>query len=232
MDKILFAVPNTFVENIPYNINESSDVILPNSFLADMCNNEEYEFPYQFEITTSENKKINVSVIDFTADPENIIMPFWIFENLNIEPYDPIKINYKKINKGCYMKIQPHKTKFIEHKDPREILETKLSKFSCLTKDTTISFIYNDETYKFNILELKDENGLCDSISILNVDLNIDFERPLDKPPTPILKPQIPSFIFPQKCEAKNEIKTLNAETKNEQKFVPFSGKGQKLGSK
>lgn len=246
MNEVLFAVPSAFVENVAHKIDESSNVILPNSFLANMCNNEEYEFPYQFEICALNNKKINVSVIDFTSDSEIVIIPFWMFETLEIEAYEPIKINYKKINKGNYMKIQPHKTKFIEHKDPREILETKLSNFSCLTKNTTISFVYNDEIYKFNILELKDDKGECDSISILNVDLNIDFERPLDKPPTPILKPQFQSFTkngvecknmpLPQqetifKTTYKKE-KNDNLEIKDEAKFVPFSGKGYKLGNK
>lgn len=229
MDNIFFAVPCAFIENQNYDIEESSNVILPNSFLTKICNDDNLKFPYQFQIETTNktenNKSISVSVANFTADEETVIMPFWVFENLGVDPYDPVEINYKKINPGKYLKIQPHKMKFIEYKnpDPREILEMKLSNFSCLTANTTISFLYDGEIYKFNILDVKNETGNCPSISLLNIDLNIDFERPLDKPVTPIFKPQNINF------ENKQKIDKID-KTDKKTNFISFSGTGYKLG--
>jgi ubiquitin fusion degradation protein 1 len=231
MENIFFAVPCAFIEEQKYDIEESSNIVLPNSFLTKICNDDNYQFPYQFEIEAtnkSGNKKIiSVSVVNFTADEETVILPFWVFENLGVNPYDPVLINYKKINPGKYLKIQPHQMKFIEHNnpDPREILEKKLSNFSCLTIDTIISFMYDGEIYKFNVLDIKDETGSCHSISLINIDLNIDFERPLDKPKAPTVKPQ--NINFSNKTEEKTSKNII--EKKNG--FVAFSGAGFKLGN-
>lgn len=229
MDNIFFAVPNAFIEN-KYNIENSSSVVLPNSFFAKICNDDDYKFPYYFEIEhindSINKKKICVSVFEFTADDQTVVIPFWLFENLGINPYEPVILTYKQINPGKYLKIQPHQMKFIEQNDPREILEKKLSNFSCLTSGTTISFIHDDNLYKFNILEIKDESEnqseKCNYISLLNIDLNIDFERPLDKPKTPVKKAFENNVVFGNKND--------NNCDKEKPKFTPFSGKGVKLG--
>ena len=135
-------------------------------------------------------------------------------EYLKINPNDPVKIKGTKIPKGSYLKIQPHQMQFIKLKDPKNILEKQLSKYSCLTKDSTIFIEYNDFVYKFDILELLNEDKKeCTCISIIDVDLNIDFAKPLDMPPTP------PQKYLQQECQ----------EEKNKA-FVSFSGKGKTLG--
>lgn len=222
MNSVFFAIPNAFNDTI-YDIENTSNVVLPNSFFASICNDEDYEFPYHFEIepvNDSENKKkVFVTVSEFSADNETVVIPFWVFENLNIQPYDPVKISYKHANPGKYLKIQPHQTKFIKQNDPRKILEEKLSNFACLTSNTTISFVHNDEIYKFNIIEIKDEDGSCDCISLINIDLNIEFESPLDEKKSEIAKKK---FEIPK--TQKQEI------ISEEKKFIPFSGKSSKLG--
>jgi ubiquitin fusion degradation protein 1 len=208
------AVPAIFVDR--NDIDKTSSIILPNSAIEKLVSLDAQP-PFQFKIKTENGKSVYANVKDFTAEEGHVVMPYWMIEYLKINPSNSVKIKNTKIKKGTYLKIQPHQIQFIELKDPKNILEKELAKYSCLTKGTTIFIEHDDFVYKFDILQLLKDDKECNSISIIDVDLNIDFERPLDKPQTPPL-----NYLKPTCLECTDD--------KNKA-FVSFKGEGRTLGS-
>lgn len=194
------------------------------------------------------------SVQEFTALPGTCIIPYRIMDNLMIEQGAIINLVYEMIPQGSYIKIKPHKTKFIELSDPKVVLEKHLNiNYPTLTKGETISINYNNDIYFIDIVETKP----VESIKILNSDINLDFDEPLDyvKPPTQPTQPtQATQATQPtqstqatQPTQATHSIKEVNeiirpesikkrveeySKTKESGVFVPFSGKGYTLGNK
>jgi len=214
------AIPGVFAEHD--DIDKGGNIILPESVMQTLIQHNINDYPIQFVIK-SKTKNIYAGVREFTAEPNTVIIPYWMFEQLGISPLDEVLISHVKIHKGIFAKIQPHQTKFIRLSEPNKILEKELRKYGCLTKNTTISIHYDGEIYKINIIKLiSDISDDPNAISIIDTDLKIEFERPVDMPqtPEPEPEPQISPII-------QHSPKNTFGECKP--KFIPFSGKGRKL---
>ena len=90
--------------------------------------------------------------------------------------------------------------------------------YTTISKGQIISIPYFDETILIDVLECEP----VDTISLLDTDLEVDFEAPYDYvepiPTQPIPAPILtPSSKIPKESEEKPE-------------FVPFSGRGYRLG--
>ena len=77
------------------------------------------------------------------------------------------------------------------------------------------------------------ETKPADVIQILNVDLNVDFDKPLDYEPKKVVTPEPASVMFNQ--DTTSQLRRRNTskieQFKKNNKFVAFSGKGYTLGS-
>ena len=126
--------------------------------------------------------------------------------------FTEININFKTLNKGEKIILQPHDKKFLEIKDPKLYLETNIIRnFQCLTQDISIRVLYRDTYLDFDVKKVEPDI----TVSTLDTDIIVDFEKPLN-------------YVEPKKPEKKPyQPKNVN----NSKKFVPFSGKGQRLGS-
>jgi ubiquitin fusion degradation protein 1 len=72
--------------------------------------------------------------------------------------------------------------------NPRAVLENTLRNFATLTKGDTIVIKYNDLNYEIEVIDTKPAKA----ISIIEVDVNVDFAPPKDYvEPT---KPLVPSI--------------------------------------
>ena len=58
--------------------------------------------------------------------------------------------------------------------------------FPCLSRGDTIWLKYHGEPVSFTVLKVYSDQGSCESISCIDTDLKVVFERPLDCPPTPL----------------------------------------------
>ena len=99
------------------------------------------------------------------------------------------------------------------------ILEKGLiENYSVLSKEDIIGLSYFDNTLYFDVLE----TSPSETIIVNNTDLEVDFERPLDyKEPAPVEK---------EEPIIENKIKKEELNEKDPQPFIPFSGKGRRLG--
>ena len=87
-----------------------------------------------------------------------------------------INLRNIKLEKAKIIKIRPHQTEFIMNPNPRTILENNLRNYLCVTKGDTITIQFNKKKYLIDIIECKPK----DAVSLTNVDVEIDFDTPLD----------------------------------------------------
>lgn len=201
----------------------TNKIILSEDILYEYKDDKEM-FPLTFRIINPETLLSTVCAVhEFTSLPGTCILPYRIMDNLMLEQGSTINLVYETVPKGSYIKIRPHRTKFIELSNPKAVLEKHINiNYPTLTKGETISIEYNSEIYFIDIVETKP----VESINILDSDINLDFDKPLD-----YVEPEQKNEIV----EQKNEIVKPKVESYAKNKcgvFVPFSGKGYTLGSK
>lgn len=99
-----------------------------------------------------------------------------MFNRLYLEEGMMVNLRNIRLEKGKFIKIKPHQTEFVMHPNPRTILENNLRNYMCVTKGDTITVIFNKKKYSIDIVECKPK----DAISLTNVDVEVDFDTPLD----------------------------------------------------
>eukprot|EP00168_Porphyra_purpurea_P013926 TRINITY_DN3928_c0_g1_i2.p1 TRINITY_DN3928_c0_g1~~TRINITY_DN3928_c0_g1_i2.p1 ORF type:complete len:182 (-),score=62.24 TRINITY_DN3928_c0_g1_i2:114-659(-) len=78
--------------------------------------------------------------------------------------------------RGTYVKFRPQSSDFLSISNPKAVLEASLRAFSCLSRGDSVAIAYNNKTYWIDVLDVKPG----DAISIVEADVNVDFEAPLD----------------------------------------------------
>ena len=212
----------------------SNKILIPQTILNDINSkyDDELEFPlyYQFLINkeNKENKennennekidektdiKISVSYYDAILDINAIYVPKHIFDTLNIEPNNelPITLLKKTLVKGSKCKLQPHSSDFFEIDNYRDYLEKTLGQnYSALTENTTIQLPYYDTIIKLDILKTEPESN----ISIIDTDLEVEFEKALDYVEPPPLKKTGVGLNFSLNTKAAQKI--MKSKTRGE----------------
>eukprot|EP00026_Physarum_polycephalum_P010669 Phypoly_transcript_10838.p1 GENE.Phypoly_transcript_10838~~Phypoly_transcript_10838.p1 ORF type:complete len:327 (+),score=61.50 Phypoly_transcript_10838:61-1041(+) len=206
-------------------------IILPASAL-DTLTRLHIEYPMLFELSNrSENRKMHSGVLEFVAGEGMCYMPFWMMQNLLLEEGALVNIKNVSLQRGRFVKFQPHTKNFLDIANPRAVLESTLRNFTCLTKGDVIVINYNKKNYYVTVLETKP----ADAISIVETDLDVDFAPPLDYvEPTPQPKQEPPpsttsSIPTPAMSIPNNKGKAPEREEDNKNKFVPFGGSGNSL---
>jgi len=206
-------------ENTIEQLESSNKIILPESILYAY---KDHEFPIHFTVENIETKISSVcGVFEFTSSPGTALFPYHLMQSLFINEGDTCSFTIALPICGSYIKLKPHKTAFIELSDPKAILEHHLSKnYTVLTKGETISIKYIDETYYIDVVECEP----ADTIHITNSDINLDFDEPIDY----VEPPPTENIIIPR-----SSLPALHRDMKTmSDKFVPFSGSGNRLGNK
>ena len=213
-------------EDVIKRLRYSNKIILPPNILYQINKNEKLENEATQMFFKIWNPIIKFGAVcgveEFSAPPGVCHVPYHIMELIGISEGENIEMQQINPAKGSYIKIQPHKTEFIQLKDPKKLLEEIMSKnYPVISSPQTI-IIQDPETktkYLIDILETKPDT----TINITNANINVDFEAPKDyespKQPSPQPSPQ---HLLNKKVNAFSRMTS----------FVPFSGKGHKLGSK
>jgi len=196
-------------------LESGNKVLLPSNILNKLST---YQLPQPliFSIqNTITGNSTNVGVLEFTSESDEVILPNWLFMQLGLDL--GVEVNLQpllKVQKGEFMKLQPHETEFIKLPDPKAILEKNLLNYVCVTQGDTLIIQTINKTYLINILDVKPKlqsNCIC----LIDADVEVEFAPPLD------YKEKVPGLIEPL-----NEIYSNKEENKDE---GPFSGKGIKI---
>jgi ubiquitin fusion degradation protein 1 len=125
---------------------------------------------------TDTNKQTYCGVLEFVAEPGTVYLPGWMFENLQL--YEGQRVNVTLINDiktASFVKLQPHKTEFIDLPNPRALLENELRNFTCLHEGDTIRIrLPTKKTFDIDILQLRPDNDYK-ACCIINCNMEVDF---------------------------------------------------------
>ncbi len=186
--------PLIYCENETQYLECSNKIILPSTILREISKYTEIEYPLHFRINNSE---ILFTPSEFKEFNEDVFIPQHFIDNLGIEIGSQIKLtllNYK-IDKGNFIKIKPHTSNFLEIMDPKHFLENHLTKrYTTLSKGQTIIIPNENSNILIDILECEPSN----TISIIDTDLEVDFEAPWD-------------YVEPKIIPKKEEIETFES---------------------
>ena len=204
-------------------LKNSNQILLPLSAI-NKISTLDVEFPLFFEIQNKKNSFSQVcGVYEFTAPPGVCHLPYRVMDGLGIKEGDVIKINLICPVKGSYIKFRLHNSNFSKLSDPKVVLEKNLSKYyPVVTEGHTISIEHLGKTYYIDVLKCEP----AETIQIINTNVNVDFDKPLDyvEPPKKIpVSQQIPSHQ--QQNSLPNQIPLPDYDIKR------FPGKGTRLGS-
>ena len=122
---------------------------------------------------------------------------------------------------ATFSKFQPLSADFLDLTNPKAVLEMRLRHFACLSKGDIVAINYNNKVYELNVLETKPANA----VSIIECDMNVDFEAPPGY--------QEPSVSRPQPMEEEEEPELdISQMLPEESGFIAFAGSGNRLDGK
>jgi len=130
-------------------------------------------------------KKSYVGVLEFSAEEDMCHLPVWLMDNLFLEEGAEVILRNVTLDKGTFMKFRPHETKFIDLPDPKAILERELTNYATVFQGDTINIHHAGRDYLIDVVECQPKPQIC----IVEADVNLDFEAPLDYvEPAPVHK--------------------------------------------
>ena len=220
-------------ENVVSQVKYSNKVLLPEEILRSLMKLK-HNPPFFFKIENIDMKYGQVcGVQEFSAPPGVVHLPYHIMEGLGISEGQHVDIQLAFPVKGTYIKIQPHTTSFINLTNPKALLEKVLSeKYPVVTEGHTIAIEYLNKVFYIDIVKTEP----APVIDILNVNLNVDFEKPLD-----YIEPVVNEKMEVEDIERESLEHTKPTirenRTKKYKKTVnydmqKFPGKGNRLGDK
>lgn len=174
-----------------------------------------------------------------------------MMEHLQLNAGQIVTIQNATLPKGSFVKLRPQQKAFIEISDPKAVLEQKLRNFSCLTKGDTIMIKHLNQNYCIDILEVgaKNKKDIA-AISIVETDVEVEFDRPLDMPkspePIPIDKlaeaqnfdaplstsPSGAGILTKKRVYGKKKEDETKPKEEEKPSFAAFSGSGRRLDGK
>lgn len=108
----------------------------------------EIEYPMLFEIKScNSDQRISshCGVLEFSAEEGFVFLPNWLMKNLKLQEGELVVLKNVALPN---MKIQPHKTQFINLTgDPKEILEKGFKNFACVSAGDTIIISHEYHQY-------------------------------------------------------------------------------------
>ena len=158
----------------------SNSIILPASalnVLSGMRNFNDSKNPILFRILNIElNISTHCGVAEFTAEEGTCYLPTNMFDKLCLMEGQQVNIRNTDLKPGTFIKLQPHKTEFIENPNPKTILEFNLRNYFCVTEGDTISVKFGKKIYKIDVVQCKPDKA----IRTLDTDIEVDFCPPKD----------------------------------------------------
>ncbi|CDW53921.1 UFD1 domain containing protein [Trichuris trichiura] len=152
-------------------------VLLPHSAL-DWLTRLNVSYPMLFKITNLDqavkNRFTHCGVLEFHQEEGLCYLPHWLMSNLLLCEGGLAKIELVNLPIGTYVKLRPQNRFFCRLSNPSAVLELKLRHFACLTKGDMIAIEYNNKVMEFFVQELRP----ADAVSIIECDMNVEFETP------------------------------------------------------
>ena len=195
-------------------------VLAPKFLLHRLSQYNNIEYPIHIKI----NNTI-FTVHEFVEDIDCIYIPTPIFYNIYLEEntIHPVTIMKNIPPKATYLKMKPMSEELYSIKNIKQYFEIHFTKlYASLHKHEIIKVPYMRSFIEFKVTECRPEN----IVSINEIEeLELEFEPLVEKQSEFTFDSESEDNIIDNKEEKEEKNNTPNV-------FVPFSGKGNKLGSK
>lgn len=156
--------------------NYGGKIILPHNILEELVINDA-RLPYIFEISANEIFKTNCGCLEFTCASDEVIIPGWMFDQLDFENSGDATIKYSFLPQGKYVKLLPHNVEFLDVENPKAELERYLRDYQVLTRGDEILCKFEEiGDVRFTVTEVDPGN---DGIYIIDTDLEVEFLPPI-----------------------------------------------------
>jgi len=153
-------------------------ISMPESALVSLTTQYPEGLPNAFKLTNEKNGgSLHCGVLNWQAEEGHIQIPNWMFEKLQLDEGGMIKVESATLNLATYARFKDqsdHVPAFLDLTNPHAVLETKLKRFTCLSKGDLVVFEYVNKVYKFKVEETRPN----DAVSIINCDLQYDLLPP------------------------------------------------------
>ncbi|XWS50715.1 hypothetical protein CRYUN_Cryun12cG0110600 [Craigia yunnanensis] len=165
---------------------ETGNRILMATSALDSLVDKSMEYPWLFELCNPlTGKTSHCGVLEFTSEEGFVLLPTWMMECMELMEGDIVTLNSTFLEKGTFLKLQPHTKDLVQLVDPKAVLEKTLRDFCCLTTGDTIMVMHENMKFYIDILEAKPSL----TVNILDTDCEVDFAPPLDyEPPKKVEK--------------------------------------------
>lgn len=159
--------------------NYSSKVLLPYYMLSELVVYN-YQPPYLFQIGyTNDSFTTICSVLDFQLDRNEVHIPDWMYEQLCLDQQSEVLLKCVKVNPGIGIKLLPHSVDFLKIENPKKALEDSLKNYHVLSYGDEIKMDFEEiGPCRFTVTNVSPKN--TDSIYIVDTDLNVEFDEPLN----------------------------------------------------
>nr|XP_058137801.1 ubiquitin recognition factor in ER-associated degradation protein 1 isoform X1 [Dasypus novemcinctus] len=213
-----FSVSMLAGPNDRSDVEKGGKIIMPPSAL-DQLSRLNITYPMLFKLTNKNSDRMtHCGVLEFVADEGICYLPHWMMQNLLLEEGGLVQVESVNLQVATYSKFQPQSPDFLDITNPKAVLENALRNFACLTTGDVIAINYNEKIYELRVMETKPDKA----VSIIECDMNVDFDAPLGyKEP----ERQVPH-------EESTEGEADHSGYTGELGFRAFSGSGNRLDGK
>jgi len=209
-------------EELTQRVKHSNKILLPPSVLHTINNENAFSSPLFFQIKNLENQMTQVcGMQEFSAPPGVAHVPYHVMESLGIKEGTNVEFELATPVDGTYVKFRLHSSDFADVSDPKAVLERVLSRdYPVITEGHTIAINYAEmnRVFYIDVVETKP----APVIKIINVNINVDFDTPLD-----YVEPE-PEEVVPEPV-VNNYVDVSNNEP--EYDMTRFPGRGRRLGT-
>lgn len=223
-------------------VKNGDKIILPQSAFQKLALME-VTYPLQFQLKNEyvvPPKITHVGVLEFTAPEGRCYVPKWVLKNLDLSEVKPnrsvgiITVVNVTLPLARFVKFKPRSVDFLDLSNHRAVLESTLRSFSCVTKGDEVCLNYNGKEFFLLVKEV----APLDAASIIEADVNVDFEAP-DGYVEPIPESNVVKSSNETEKEAttaaskENIQEILRQKYENDaSKFVAFNGSGNRVDGK
>jgi Ubiquitin fusion degradation protein UFD1 len=118
-----------------------------------------------------------------------LVMPKWMMDNLGIQSRQLVQVRRVSLPRGTFLRLLPHNASFLQHTNPKALLEWVLPHYVALTPGDIIQISFDDKEHILQVLEVSPGRAVC----LTDSDIEVDFAAPLHPSPTPTTTTTTPS---------------------------------------
>lgn len=149
-------------------------VILPESALRTLSIFRDLPSPILLRINAPVAQTlVDCGCLSFEGKDGEIVVPFWIFNQLKVKNKDRVQVNVLTSNPvaGQSVKFQPQDSSFFNISDCRAVLEHSLRNIDCLSEGDMLQVRYMNQTFDVLVVSTTPDKHIL----IVNCDLNVEF---------------------------------------------------------